>query len=184
MNALRSAGYLKIALVVDEQQRTVSQTQLAAMRAKIMAHWSPNDAIFGRPDQHVVLVRVQLGPDRMLSAPPQVVSTGSGPLKLLRRRPNAPFCFRSRSTCFRCPPTTYGRTWRSTSISVLPRPEPGPPGRWRPGGCLASAMETGSPAPKARTSWRESFPRGPSVNSLIPRNSRWAVERKRSNDLR
>jgi biopolymer transport protein ExbD len=87
MTALRSAGYVKIVLVLapdqnvtNAEQRTVSQTELAAMRAKIMAHWSPNDGIFQRPDQYVVLVRFQLGRDRRLSAPPQVVSAGSGPL--------------------------------------------------------------------------------------------------------
>jgi biopolymer transport protein ExbD len=87
MNALRSAGYVKFVMVLEPdqnvtnaEQRTVSQTELAAMRAKIMTHWSPNEAIFQRPDQYVVLVRVQLGRDRRLSAPPQVVSTGSSPL--------------------------------------------------------------------------------------------------------
>jgi type IV secretory pathway VirB10-like protein len=59
---------------------TLSQSELDAMRAKLRDHWSPDEAIFERPDQYVVLVRVQLGRDRRLTAPPQVVSTGSGPL--------------------------------------------------------------------------------------------------------
>ncbi|MBO0756363.1 MAG: protein TolA [Bradyrhizobiaceae bacterium] len=59
---------------------TLSQSELDAMRAKLRDHWSPDEAIFERPDQYVVLVRVQIGRNRMLAAPPQVVSTGSGPL--------------------------------------------------------------------------------------------------------
>jgi formylglycine-generating enzyme required for sulfatase activity len=58
----------------------VSQGEIDLMRTKLRDHWSPDEAIFERPDQYVVLVRVQLGRDRRLAAPPQVVSTGSGPL--------------------------------------------------------------------------------------------------------
>jgi biopolymer transport protein ExbD len=59
---------------------TLSQTELAAMRAKIMAHWNPSPAIISQPNEdNVVVVRFQLDRDGRLSAPPQVVSRGSGP---------------------------------------------------------------------------------------------------------
>jgi hypothetical protein len=58
----------------------LSQTELDAMRAKIRDNWHPDEAIFERPDQYVVVVHVLLGRDRRLTAPPQVVSAGSGPL--------------------------------------------------------------------------------------------------------
>jgi biopolymer transport protein ExbD len=89
MNTLRLAGYVKIAMVLEPDQtvtsanqQTVVQTQLAAMRAKIMAHWNPSPAIVSRPDndQYVVVVRIQLDRDGRLSAPPQVISKVSGPL--------------------------------------------------------------------------------------------------------
>jgi len=60
---------------------TLSESELDAMKAKIRDNWHiPDEAVFERPDQYIVVVRVQLGRDRRLSAPPQVVSTGSGPL--------------------------------------------------------------------------------------------------------
>jgi hypothetical protein len=88
MNTLRLAGYVKIAMVLEPDQtvtnanqQNVVQTQLAAMRTKIMAHWNPSPAIISQPnqDKYVVVVRVQLDRDGRLSAPPQVVSRGSGP---------------------------------------------------------------------------------------------------------
>jgi colicin import membrane protein len=59
---------------------TLSQTELDAMRARLMNNWHPDEAVFERPDQYVVVIRFSLGRDRMLSGPPQVVSAGSGPL--------------------------------------------------------------------------------------------------------
>jgi hypothetical protein len=59
---------------------TLSQTELDAMRARLMSNWHVDEAILERPEKYVVLVRIKLGRDRMLSAPPQVVSAGSDPL--------------------------------------------------------------------------------------------------------
>jgi hypothetical protein len=69
-------------LVTNAEQRTISQTEFAAVIAKLAAHWHPNPAVFVQPDQnkYVVVVRVQLDRDGRLSAPVQVVSTGPGPL--------------------------------------------------------------------------------------------------------
>jgi len=98
---------------------TLSQSELDAMRAKLRDHWSPDEAIFERPDQYVVLVRVQLGRDRKLSAPPQVVSTGSGPLYQATAEAakraillSQPFDMLSL--------TTYD-TWKDMEISFNPR---------------------------------------------------------------
>jgi hypothetical protein len=68
-------------LVMNAEQRTVLQTQLDAMRTKVIAHWHPSPVIVSQPDhdKHVVVVRIQLDRDGRLSAPVQVVSTGSGP---------------------------------------------------------------------------------------------------------
>jgi colicin import membrane protein len=58
----------------------LSQTELDAMRARLMGNWHPDEAVFERPDQYIVRIRIQIGRDRMLSAPPQVTSVASGPL--------------------------------------------------------------------------------------------------------
>jgi hypothetical protein len=50
-------------------------------RDEIMAHYHPSPVIVSQPDhdKHFVVVRIQLDRDGRLSAPVQVVSTGSGP---------------------------------------------------------------------------------------------------------
>jgi hypothetical protein len=69
-------------LVTNAEQRTISQSEFAAILAKLRAHWHPDPAVFSQPDQskYVVVVRVQLDSDGRLSAPVQIVSTGAGPL--------------------------------------------------------------------------------------------------------
>jgi predicted Zn-dependent protease/tetratricopeptide (TPR) repeat protein len=64
------------ASAVHGEQRNLSQTELAAIRAKIAAHWTP--AIVSQPE-YVVVVRFRLERDGRLSAAPEVVSTGSAP---------------------------------------------------------------------------------------------------------
>jgi biopolymer transport protein ExbD len=59
---------------------TLSQSEFAALIAKLRDHWRPDEAIFSQPDKYVVVVRIFLDRDGRLSAPPQVVGTGSGPL--------------------------------------------------------------------------------------------------------
>jgi hypothetical protein len=58
---------------------TISQTELDALRARLIAVWNP-PLISSNPEQFVVRVRIQLGRDRRLTAPPEIVSSGSGPL--------------------------------------------------------------------------------------------------------
>jgi hypothetical protein len=60
---------------------TLSQNEMDALRARLILLWSPPESIFmANPDQYVVRVRIQLGRDRRLTAPPEIVSSGSGPL--------------------------------------------------------------------------------------------------------
>jgi TolA protein len=60
---------------------TLSQTELDALRARLITLWSPPESIFmSNPDQYIVRVRIQLGRDHRLSAPPEVTSSGSGTL--------------------------------------------------------------------------------------------------------
>ncbi len=57
---------------------TLSQSELDAMRARLASLWNVQPGI-EHPEELFVTVRIRLGPDKKLSAPPQVVSTGSSP---------------------------------------------------------------------------------------------------------
>jgi outer membrane biosynthesis protein TonB len=57
---------------------TLSQSEIDAFRARVISLWNvpPN---IDHPEEMVVTVRIQLGPDRRLTATPQVVSRGNSP---------------------------------------------------------------------------------------------------------
>jgi outer membrane biosynthesis protein TonB len=57
---------------------TLSQSELDAMRARLASLWNVQPGV-EHPEELFVTVRIRLGPDRRLAAPPQVVSTGSSP---------------------------------------------------------------------------------------------------------
>ncbi len=58
----------------------LSQSELDALRAKLISLWNPPPAISSTPDQYVVTIRIRLTRDRRLIGPPEVLSGGSGPL--------------------------------------------------------------------------------------------------------
>lgn len=55
----------------------ISQTELDALRARLMQLWNPPAGI-KNPEEAIVRVRVQLSPDGRLIGQPQVVTNGSG----------------------------------------------------------------------------------------------------------
>ena len=57
---------------------TLSQSELDAMRARLASLWNVQPGV-EHPEELFVTVRIRLGPDRRLAAPPEVVSTGSSP---------------------------------------------------------------------------------------------------------
>lgn len=57
---------------------TLSMSELDAMRARLASLWNVQPGI-EHPEELFVTVRIHLGPDRRLTRPPQVVSTGSSP---------------------------------------------------------------------------------------------------------
>lgn len=57
----------------------LSQSELDGLRARLAQLWNP-PAGASNPDEMVVLVRIQLGPDGRLTAPPMVLSRGQSPL--------------------------------------------------------------------------------------------------------
>jgi outer membrane biosynthesis protein TonB len=57
----------------------LSQSELDAMRARLASLWNVQPGV-EHPEELKVTVRIRLGPDKRLIAPPQVVSTGSSPM--------------------------------------------------------------------------------------------------------
>src|SRR2546421_545797 len=62
----------------------LSQSELAAWRARLGQLWNP-PAGASNPDELVVLVRIQLGPDGKLTAPPMVLTRGNSALYMAAR---------------------------------------------------------------------------------------------------
>ena len=58
----------------------LSQSELEALRAKLISLWNPPPAISSTPDQYVVTIRIRLTRDHRLIGPPEVLNGGSGPL--------------------------------------------------------------------------------------------------------
>lgn len=57
----------------------LSQSELDALRARLMALWNPPVGIQD-PEDYVIRIRIRLGPNGKLSAPPVVLTSGSGQL--------------------------------------------------------------------------------------------------------
>jgi colicin import membrane protein len=57
----------------------LSQSELDALRARLMALWNPPVGIQD-PEDFVIRIRIRLGPNGKLSAPPVVLTSGSGQL--------------------------------------------------------------------------------------------------------
>ena len=62
----------------------LSQSELDAMRARLMQLWSPPAGV-QNPEEVVVVIRIRLGRDRMLAGQPQVMRGGRGPLYEIAR---------------------------------------------------------------------------------------------------
>ncbi len=61
------------------QAALLSQSELDALRARLMALWNPPVGI-QKPEDYVIRIRIRLGRDGRLTAPPQVISSGHGQL--------------------------------------------------------------------------------------------------------
>jgi colicin import membrane protein len=58
----------------------LSQSELDALRAKLISLWNPPPAVSSNPDQYVVTIRIRLTRDHRLDGQPEVISSGEGPL--------------------------------------------------------------------------------------------------------
>lgn len=58
----------------------LSQSELDALRAKLISLWNPPAAVSTHPDQYVVTIRIRLTRDHRLVGQPEVLTSGDGPL--------------------------------------------------------------------------------------------------------
>jgi colicin import membrane protein len=58
----------------------LSQSEIDALRAKLISLWNPPQAISVTPDKYIVTIRIRLNRDHKLAGPPAVLTSGTGPL--------------------------------------------------------------------------------------------------------
>jgi outer membrane biosynthesis protein TonB len=58
----------------------LSQSELDALRAKLISLWNPPPAVSTHPDLYVVTIRIRLARDHRLIGQPEVLTSGDGPL--------------------------------------------------------------------------------------------------------
>jgi hypothetical protein len=62
------------------QAAHLSQSELDALRAKLISLWNPPAAVSTHPDQYVITIRIRLARNHRLVGQPEVLSNGDGPL--------------------------------------------------------------------------------------------------------
>jgi hypothetical protein len=74
---LNSAAALGTA---NGQAAHLSQSELDALKARLISLWNCPPAVSDNPDRYAVVVRIRLTQDRRLVGQPEVISSGDGPL--------------------------------------------------------------------------------------------------------
>jgi outer membrane biosynthesis protein TonB len=96
----------------------LSQSELDALRARLMALWNPPVGI-QKPEDYVIRIRIQLGRDGRLASPPIVVSHGSGQLYLTARDSAVRAVFRGQPFTMLKP--EHYETWKDIEVTFDPR---------------------------------------------------------------
>lgn len=96
----------------------LSQTELDALRARLMSLWSP-PAGAANPEELMVTVRIRLNVDGTLQGPPQVVSTGSSGFYMTARESAIRAIFRGQPFNM-LNPAKYD-AWKDIEITFDPR---------------------------------------------------------------
>jgi outer membrane biosynthesis protein TonB len=96
----------------------LSQSELDAMRARLMQLWNPPAGV-QNPEDLIVRVRIKLGRDGRLSGPPQVLTSGRGSL-FETARDNAIRALYRGQPFNMLSPSTY-ETWKEIDITFDPR---------------------------------------------------------------
>lgn len=96
----------------------ISQSELDAMRARLMKLWNPPAGV-QNPEELVVKIRIHLGRDGRLAGPPMVLTSGRGSLFQTARDNAVRALFRGQPFDM-LSPSTY-ETWKEIEITFDPR---------------------------------------------------------------
>jgi hypothetical protein len=97
----------------------LSQSELEALRAKLISLWNPPAAISTHPDQYVVTIRIRLSRDHRLNGQPEVLTNGDGPLFEATRDSAVRAVFQAQPYDM-LSQTTYDQ-WKEMDINFDPR---------------------------------------------------------------
>lgn len=96
----------------------LSQSELDALRARLMALWNPPVGI-QNPEDYVIRIRIRLGKDGRLSAPPSVLTSGNGVLFTTARDSAVRAVFRGQPFDMLKP--EHYDTWKDIEVTFDPR---------------------------------------------------------------
>jgi hypothetical protein len=96
----------------------LSQSELEALRARLMALWNPPVGI-QNPEEFVIRIRIRLNRDGRLSAPPSVLSSGHGVLFTTARDSAVRAVFRGQPFDMLRP--EHYETWKDIEVTFDPR---------------------------------------------------------------
>lgn len=114
-NELNSAPSLGAA---SGNAATLSQSELDALRARLMGLWNPPVGI-QNPQDYVIRIRIRLGRDGKLSAPPTVLSSGTGMLYNSARDSAVRAVFQGQPFDMLRP--DHYETWKDIEVTFDPR---------------------------------------------------------------
>ena len=96
----------------------LSQSELDALRQRLIRLWNPPVGI-QNPEEFVIRVRIQLGRDGRLSAPPTVLSSGNGTLYNSARDSAVRAVFQGQPFTMLKP--EHYETWKDIEVTFDPR---------------------------------------------------------------
>jgi outer membrane biosynthesis protein TonB len=96
----------------------LSQSELDALRSRLMALWNPPVGI-QNPEDYIIRIRIRLGRDGRLTAPPVVVSHGAGQLFVTARDSAVRAVFRGQPFDMLKP--EHYDTWKDIEVTFDPR---------------------------------------------------------------
>ena len=101
------------------QAAHLSQSELDALRAKLISLWNPPAAVSVHPDQYVVTIRIRLARNHRLVGQPVVLTSGHGPLFEATRDSAVRSLFQAQPYSM-LSLTTYDQ-WKEIDINFDPR---------------------------------------------------------------
>lgn len=96
----------------------LSQSEIDALRSRLISLWNPPIGI-QNPQDFVIRIRIQLGKDRKLSAPPTVLSSGNGTLYNSARDSAVRAVFQAQPFDMLKP--EHYETWKDLEVNFDPR---------------------------------------------------------------